>query len=290
MVEIERENEELRQKQQDLVEIMDMLRSGSGGIQYEILGMLKSNPDPSAILGAIKDSYACKLPQLQSQPPYPLLPGTHATLETELMVRHPFAYPFLKPASLTPDSQPSSMGFGEDILMDGVNTKFSMPSAAGTTLDTDMVVNYGVPRRGQPISSSTSSLESETSQPPLAPATPLSTVYCDNRLHNIRLDQWSRVPVDNIFAASAISLYLESEHPLFGFFDPDLFVTDLSVGRSRFCSSLLVNSLLYRACVSQRNVSLGCLVNIGAANVWCDQPFSTPLCPCIPRRSGKNLV
>jgi hypothetical protein len=38
---------------------------------------------------------------------------------------------------------------------------------------------------------------------------------------------WTTVPVTSETAAKAISLYLETDHPLLGTFDPDLFVADL---------------------------------------------------------------
>ena len=105
-------------------------------------------------------------------------------------------------------------------------------------------------------------MESET----FVPAPFHASILCDERLHGLRLDRWSCVPVDSGFAASAISLYLESEHPLFGFFDPDLFLTDLLAGRSRFCSPLLVSSVMHRACVSRSNI-LRAFTDIEAANV-----------------------
>lgn len=76
---------------------------------------------------------------------------------------------------------------------------------------------------------------------------------CDPRLRDLDIEQWTNVELDNDSAAGCISLYLETDHPLLGPFDPDLFVSDLVSGRSEYCSSLLVNSLLYWACVSPRS-------------------------------------
>lgn len=76
-----------------------------------------------------------------------------------------------------------------------------------------------------------------------------STELCDPRLHKLDIGYWTNVSIDNATAAKCISMYLETDHPLLGHFNPDLFVSDLTSKRRQYCSSLLVNSLLYWACV-----------------------------------------
>lgn len=76
-----------------------------------------------------------------------------------------------------------------------------------------------------------------------------ASMLCDPRLHDLKLAQWSNVDMSDDLAARCISMYLKTDHPLIGHFDPNLFVSDLVAGRTRFCSSLLVNSLLYWGCV-----------------------------------------
>ena len=73
---------------------------------------------------------------------------------------------------------------------------------------------------------------------------------CDPRLRELNIRKWTNVDIDDEMAASCISLYLETDHPLLGHFDPELFVSHLVSGRTKYCSSLLVNALLYWACVS----------------------------------------
>ena len=53
-------------------------------------------------------------------------------------------------------------------------------------------------------------------------------------------------------AAELFSAFLEVELPVYGFFDPGLFVRDLVMQDMRFCSSLLVNSVLFWASVGGR--------------------------------------
>ena len=74
---------------------------------------------------------------------------------------------------------------------------------------------------------------------------------CDARLEDLNIRRWTDVDIDSDKAAKCISLYLETDHPLLGHFEPDLFVSDLTAGQTEYCSSLLVNALLYWACVSQ---------------------------------------
>lgn len=74
---------------------------------------------------------------------------------------------------------------------------------------------------------------------------------CDLRLKDLDIQRWTSVEVENELATRCISLYLETDHPLLGHFDPDLFVSSLVSGQQgEHCSPLLVNSLLYWACVS----------------------------------------
>jgi hypothetical protein len=60
------------------------------------------------------------------------------------------------------------------------------------------------------------------------------------------------VDVSDDFAASAISLYLATDHKLLAPFHRGLFLKDLvSVDETAgYCSSAMVNALLYWCCVS----------------------------------------
>jgi hypothetical protein len=75
---------------------------------------------------------------------------------------------------------------------------------------------------------------------------------CDSRLEKLDIGYWTRVPIDDAVAAHVISRYLEIDHPLLGFFDPESFLATLtnSDTSSCGCSSILVNALLYWATVS----------------------------------------
>ena len=72
----------------------------------------------------------------------------------------------------------------------------------------------------------------------------------DGRLQALRIGYWTRVSVSDSLAAKVISAYLEVHQLFLGLFDADLFLRDLIDCRLDFCSSFLVSSLLFYACVS----------------------------------------
>lgn len=73
--------------------------------------------------------------------------------------------------------------------------------------------------------------------------------YQANRLGALNIKHWTTVAVSNEFATGALRLFLDTDQPFLGIFDVDLFIGDLIEPRARFCSPLLVNSLLCWACV-----------------------------------------
>lgn len=75
-------------------------------------------------------------------------------------------------------------------------------------------------------------------------------MICDTRLFRLKIRFWTTVPISNELAASIISTYLEVEHPIYGFFDANLFLQDLVNQEVQHCSPLLLNSTLFWACVS----------------------------------------
>ncbi|KAL7941836.1 N-terminal fungal transcription regulatory domain-containing protein [Trichoderma barbatum] len=79
---------------------------------------------------------------------------------------------------------------------------------------------------------------------PTASTAPL----CDSRLHQLNISYWTNAPISNEVAARAISMYLETDHPLLGYFDPSSFVSDLINLKHDYCSPMLVNALMYWAC------------------------------------------
>lgn len=75
--------------------------------------------------------------------------------------------------------------------------------------------------------------------------------YCDKRLRSLDISFWTDAKISDEFGRRCISLYLTTDHPLFGFFDLHLFVGDLVDQQEEFCSRFLVNALLHLGCVSR---------------------------------------
>ncbi|KAG5917887.1 hypothetical protein E4U61_002233 [Claviceps capensis] len=71
---------------------------------------------------------------------------------------------------------------------------------------------------------------------------------CDPRLSKLNIRHWTSVDISDDLAAKCISLYLQTDHPLLGHFDPELFVSSLISKEHEYCSSLLINAMLYWAC------------------------------------------
>lgn len=73
------------------------------------------------------------------------------------------------------------------------------------------------------------------------------------------------MPVSNELAASLISSYLKVEHPVYGFFDAELVLRDLLSHDVQYCTSSLVNALLFWTSVSLR------LKSVASALVKCHE-------------------
>ncbi|USW53339.1 hypothetical protein Slin15195_G066580 [Septoria linicola] len=75
-----------------------------------------------------------------------------------------------------------------------------------------------------------------------------STFY-DVDLANVDFKYWTLVSAEPEFYAMILPLYFEAGHAFAGFFDSQLFLGDLVAHKPRYCSSLLVNAVLYIACL-----------------------------------------
>ncbi|KZL63464.1 C6 transcription factor [Colletotrichum tofieldiae] len=79
---------------------------------------------------------------------------------------------------------------------------------------------------------------------------------CDERLLNADILAWTGVKIPSLAAKRIVSLYLETDHAITALFDVDLFLNDLMSGGTRFCSRLLVSSLLSWACQAYTSYDL----------------------------------
>ena len=74
----------------------------------------------------------------------------------------------------------------------------------------------------------------------------------DPRLSGAKVSRWTTVQIGETDARRLIGNYLETDHPIIGLFDADLFLEDLSSYSHTFCSEFLVTCILYWSCVCQR--------------------------------------
>ncbi|KAJ8606898.1 hypothetical protein MRB53_040651 [Persea americana] len=61
-------------------------------------------------------------------------------------------------------------------------------------------------------------------------------------LDDLNIGFWTTVPISNRLAADLLRTYCRVEHPIYAFFDWNLFCQDLLSRQTRFCSPLLLNS------------------------------------------------
>lgn len=206
-----RKHEDTQNPTHDL-QILELLKSAPSDAALEILGNLRGGASATGIL----DTFGCRglssTPISSTKTAQGCSAPTYSTLEFCLNSSHTNAFPPLTPLHVEQvDLRLLSLG-GRKSLSN------RPPKKRRTELCQDGI-----------------------SQPP--------SVLVDARLEDMDISYWTAVKVDNAFAARAISFYLEVEHPLIGIFDPGLFLTDFFGHSTRFCSPLLVSSLLAWSCV-----------------------------------------
>ncbi|KAL7915456.1 N-terminal fungal transcription regulatory domain-containing protein [Trichoderma velutinum] len=192
-----------------LVEVMRILNAVPERETLRILHSLRIETDAAVILSTLRDGVPAIRQPSEHSNAVAIMDNSFKTIELES--QNPNAYPFLPP--IIP--QTLSEGAYHQLTTLG---KHSAASASPQPVfwDTDPT------------------------------ASPIS--LCDSRLFQLNISHWTNVPISNEVAARAISLYLETDHPLLGYFDPNLFVSDLVNLKCDFCSPMLVNALLYWAC------------------------------------------
>jgi hypothetical protein len=80
----------------------------------------------------------------------------------------------------------------------------------------------------------------------------------DLRLRKVHFSRWTTVPIEDSDARRLMAHYLETDHPILGLFDAELFLDGLSTYSHTFCSDFLVNSVLFWSCVCQSGLHAAC--------------------------------
>ncbi|KAI1777970.1 hypothetical protein F4818DRAFT_447889 [Hypoxylon cercidicola] len=76
----------------------------------------------------------------------------------------------------------------------------------------------------------------------------------DPNFSNAIISKWTSVTSDDHLLRRLLNAYLCYQHPWTAAFHMDYFLKDMASGRSRFCSSLLVNAVLAAACHMSREI------------------------------------
>ncbi|KAF4452232.1 Nitrogen assimilation transcription factor nit-4 [Fusarium austroafricanum] len=199
-----------------ILELFEIMKTGPEAQAIDILRVLRSHADLDTAMSTIQPRIARSIAGQTRSLEHPRYLG----LESELMTRHSITFPTLQP-------------FESSILKKFFNT--GRTSAVDSDNDTPMTSNES--NEPNPFS---------MHNPTKSPAPLLSP--CDERLEELNIGFWSSVPIPSDLAAKVISLYLETDHPILGSFDPALFVEDLIHCRAGYCSKLLVSAIMYLSC------------------------------------------
>lgn len=89
----------------------------------------------------------------------------------------------------------------------------------------------------------------------------------DPLMLQVSASKWTSVISDDQLLRRLLSGYFLNQHPIFSVVHKDLFLEDMVSGRTRFCSSLLVNALLALACVRPPSSRYYCISNSMSAKL-----------------------
>ncbi|KJZ77185.1 hypothetical protein HIM_03506 [Hirsutella minnesotensis 3608] len=223
----------LETRLQKHADILQSLRSAPECDALDLLRRLRASSQLSSALASIKGSMATGYRPSELLTARAMLPPTHSSVEFELTLLHEIVYPGLLPLDIG-----------------NIDIDHMLRAAPRTTHQLMSPADDGG-KRLQP--GPTTPSPRDQLGPPVAPR------YCDDRLRCLRLDYWTTIPISDSFAASAHSLYLETEHPLLCFFDANLVIGDLVHQRHDFCTPFLVSALLYTACQCYTSVDINAI-------------------------------
>lgn len=158
-----------------------------------------------------------------------LLPSN--SLEQELVVRHPIAYPALQHIAIS------------DLPLEELISRRPGMTATQFLRDTASPALADMIQTDDEESEEDALFEFCKGLPHL---TQLQIEY----LRKVDLALWMDLPIPNGTAVRAIALYLNNDYAVLPLFHADLFLRDLCQKQPYFCSALLISALMGWACVS----------------------------------------
>ncbi|KID83776.1 N-terminal fungal transcription regulatory domain-containing protein [Metarhizium guizhouense ARSEF 977] len=186
---------------------------------------LKDEEDALTILSTLRKGLSCRQTEVDNSTAVPVSNDDDKPTPQEWQIQNPIAYPGTAGRDTNLFQKDPYRGLtkspGHDFHADTSNPSSLIPDPRSAKLCNDTArYEYEEPHE-----------------------------LCDSRLRKLNIRHWTNVDIDDDLAAKCISLYLETDHPLLGHFDAELFVSHLILEQSSdYCTPLLVNSLLYWAC------------------------------------------
>ncbi|KAK8048478.1 hypothetical protein PG994_010208 [Apiospora phragmitis] len=229
----------------DHIELIERLSSAPEPDALDLLRRLRESTDLSAVLSSASGGNQDKSRSSSLAASRSLPPPAFIKLESELSSLHPIAYPRLSPIDIRTICRESRSKFESRTGL--MTAKGDMASADNasclSSLTASEASNAAFIGPPSPVCGS-------PGLPFLSPAMDhvRNPSLCDSRLHQLRMNYWTRVPISDELAARVISSYLVRGHPMLRLFDADLFVTDLVERRLRFCTPFLLSALMFFAC------------------------------------------
>jgi hypothetical protein len=212
------------------VEFLEHLKTLPNAQALEVLRGLQSTREPMSVLTSAQGRLGATQRPSNHEAVRATASRISPGLEAELCTKCPLMYPQLDTLDLGVEmSFLNPLGLAEHFLPTTTNDQFPKCDHSSRT----DIPNF-------PTASSNSDPQQEFSLGP--------------RRMGLQISLWTDVPISNKLAESAVAYYLETEHPITGFFDADLFLHDLLNCRLSFCSRLLVSSLLHFSCVCRRYI------------------------------------
>ncbi|KFA48276.1 hypothetical protein S40293_10140 [Stachybotrys chartarum IBT 40293] len=249
----------MRKALADHEELLGHLKTVPDEEAAKVLRQLRTARDISAFLSSIKGSTHSKGRPSDLALARNILPPARNRVILELMALYRMAYPKLIPVDianiiLKPRTQASRFGSPQ------LKAKEAEVSDLETTVPGDVLQrrndssnawwDFAAPL----VREMTPPAKASSTSPLLGPAKP--AVYADDRLRQLKMDYWTRVPISDEFAATIMSKYLEVEHPMQAWFDADLFIGSLVNCDLTFCSPFLASAFLFSACIAYSPIDI----------------------------------
>ncbi|EWG35978.1 hypothetical protein FVEG_00157 [Fusarium verticillioides 7600] len=211
-IKIQKQLDTLQHSFNHYADIVEQLKTLPETDALKLLQRLRSPADVNGAFTSLQGSAHTRMRLSNHRTAQAILPTTNSRLEFELTALHGIVYPTLVPIDITS-------------LEISPLEKPALPAAR-----TESLV--------QKISPAS----------PVVLSSDRRRQLCDSRLEELDISYWTKVPISNETAATMISLFLETDQTIVGFFDADLFVESLVERNPHFCSTFLVSAILYVAC------------------------------------------